>query len=100
MTTQIKVTDKMIAKAMAAYRASDGADDACIRAALEAALEQEHFSVGDQVTCVHGCVTGVILSIVGDEALISWSCRGKSTAKLSTLEHADEDAVAIPVSTN
>lgn len=89
MATQIKVTDKMITKAMAAYHASGGADVACIRAALEAALEQE-FAVGDQVTCVHGCVTGVILSIVGDEALISWSCRGKSTAKLSTLEHADE----------
>ncbi|MBB5047386.1 hypothetical protein HNR60_002141 [Rhodopseudomonas rhenobacensis] len=90
MTTKIKVTDEMLAKAMAAYRGSGGTDDACLRAALEAALSQETFSVGDQVTCVHGSVTGIILSIVGDEALISWSCRGKSTAKLATLDHADE----------
>lgn len=94
MTTQIKVTDKMVEKAMAAYRASGGAELAGIRAALEAALQEENFEVGDQVTCVHGSVSGVILSIVGDEALISWSCRGKSTAKLGTLEHADETAIA------
>lgn len=94
MTTQIKVTDKMVERAVAAYRASGGAQYACIRAALEAALQEEHFEVGDQVTCVHGSVPGVILSIVGDEAQISWSCRGKSTAKLSTLEHADQAALA------
>ena len=98
MTTQIKVTDKMIAKAVAAYRATVGADDACIRAALKAALEEENFEVGDQVTCEHGSVSGVILSIVGDEALISWSCRGKSTAKLSNLEHTGE--MAVPATTN
>jgi hypothetical protein len=90
MSSKIKVTDEMIAKALAAYRRSGAKDDDCIRAALEAALSQETFSVGDQVTCAHGCVTGIILSITDDEALISWSCRGKSTAKLATLDHADE----------
>jgi hypothetical protein len=89
MTNQIKVTDEMVAKATAAFRASGGDDNVCLRAALEAALAGETFSVGEEVTA-HGSVTGIILSIVGDEALISWSCRGKSTNKLSELDHIDE----------
>jgi hypothetical protein len=88
MTNKIKVTDEMVAKATAAFRAAGGGD-VCLRAALEAALADETFSVGDEVTA-HGCVTGIILSIVGDEALISWSCRGKSTSKLSDLDHIDQ----------
>jgi hypothetical protein len=79
----------MVAKATAAYRASGGSDNVCLRAALEAVLAEQTFSVGDEVTA-HGSVTGIILSIVGDEALISWSCRGKSTNKLSELDHIDE----------
>ena len=89
MTNKNKVTDEMVAKATAAFRAAGGGSDVCLRAALEAALAEETFSVGDEVTA-HGCVTGIILSINGDEALISWSCRGKSTNKLSELDHIDE----------
>jgi hypothetical protein len=89
MANKIKVTDEMVAKATAAFRANGGGDNVCLRAALEAALAEETFSVGEEVTA-HGCVTGIILSIVGDEALISWSCRGKSTNKLSELDHIDE----------
>ncbi|MGP9810299.1 preprotein translocase subunit YajC [Rhodopseudomonas sp. NSM] len=88
MTQKLKVTDDMVAKATAAFRAAGGHDDVCLRAALEAALANETFSVGDEVTA-HGSVTGIILSISGDEALISWSCRGKSTTKLSELDHID-----------
>jgi hypothetical protein len=89
MTTKIKVTDDMVAKAMAAYRASGAKDDLCMRSALEAVLADTTFSVGDEVTA-HGSVTGIILSIAGDEALISWSCRGRSTEKLDQLDHIDE----------
>lgn len=88
MTHKIKVTDDMVAKANAAFRAAGGNQDICLRAALEAALANETFSVGDEVTA-HGSVTGIILSITGDEALISWSCRGKSTTKLSELDHIE-----------
>jgi len=89
MTNKLRVTDEMVAKATAAFRASGGSEDVCFRAALEAALANETFSVGDEVTA-HGSVTGIILSITGDEALISWSCRGKSTSKLAELDHIDE----------
>jgi hypothetical protein len=90
MAHQLKVTDDMVAKATAAFRAAGGSEAVCLRAALEAALANETFSVGDEVTA-HGSVTGIILSIDGDEALISWSCRGKTTTKLSELEHIDHD---------
>ncbi|KIZ40099.1 MULTISPECIES: hypothetical protein [Rhodopseudomonas] len=89
MTNKLRVTDEMVAKATAAFRASGGGEDICFRAALEAALADETFSVGDEVTA-HGSVTGIILSITGDEALISWSCRGKSTTKLTELDHTDD----------
>jgi hypothetical protein len=86
MSHKLKVTDEMVAKATAAFRAAGGQDGVCLRSALEAALANETFSVGDEVTA-HGGVTGIILSISGDEALISWSCRGKTTRKLSELDH-------------
>jgi hypothetical protein len=88
MAYKLKVTDEMIAKASAAFHAAAGNEIVCLRAALEAALANETFSVGDEVIA-HGSVTGIILSIEGDEALISWSCRGKWTTKLSELEHID-----------
>lgn len=88
MTHRLKVTDEMVAKATSAFRAAGGDEVVCLRAALEAALANGTFSVGDEVIA-HGSVTGIILSINGDEALISWSCRGKWTTKLSDLEHID-----------
>lgn len=88
MTHKLKVTEDMVAKATAAFRAAGGSDAVSLRAALEAALENQTFSVGDEVTA-HGNVTGIILSINGDEALISWSCRGKTITKLSELDHIE-----------
>lgn len=88
MTHKLKVTDDMVAKATAAFHAAGGDEQVCLRAALEAVLANETFSVGDEVTA-HGSVTGIILSISGDEALISWSCRGRWTSKLSELEHIE-----------
>ncbi|PZA10178.1 preprotein translocase subunit YajC [Rhodopseudomonas palustris] len=88
MAHKLKVTDDMVAKAAAAFRAASGSEIYCLRAALEAALANQTFSVGDEVT-TQGGATGIILSINGDEAQISWSCRGKTTTKLSELEHIE-----------
>jgi 2-hydroxychromene-2-carboxylate isomerase len=90
MIEHYRLTEEMIAKAMAAYHAAGGGDEACVRAALEAAFaDEEHFAVGDEVECARGCVAGVILAISGDEAQISWACRGKSAEKLSNLVHME-----------
>jgi hypothetical protein len=67
--------------------ASMPAGEDCIRRAVEAAIAQDTFRVGEEVTCSHGCVTGVIIAIDGEDAQISWSLRGKSTAKLCDLDH-------------
>ncbi|QDL96560.1 preprotein translocase subunit YajC [Rhodopseudomonas palustris] len=90
MAHKLKVTEDMVAKAAAAFRAANGSELFCLRAALEAALANQTFSVGDEVT-TQGGATGIILSINGDEAQISWSCRGKTTTKLSQLEHIEHD---------
>jgi hypothetical protein len=90
MVERHKLTERTLAKALAAYRAAGGGDEACVRAALEAAFaNEEQFAAGDEVECAHGCIAGVILSISGDEAQISWACRGKSSEKLSNLVHME-----------
>ena len=91
MTEQYKLTEAMIAKALAAYHAAGGVDDGCARAALEAAFAQdESFKVGDEVECANGCMTGVILAINGEDAQISWSYRGKSVEHLCNLAHVED----------
>lgn len=91
MSDKIKLTEAMIAKALAAYHAAGGVEERCVRAALEAAFaEDAHFAVGDEVACEHGCLTGVILAIDGDVATISWLNRGKSAERLDHLVHMEE----------
>ncbi|MFO1151090.1 MAG: preprotein translocase subunit YajC [Alsobacter sp.] len=92
MSHVFKLTPAMVEKAIGAYRAAGGEHEETIRDALEAALELETFQVGDEVICGHGNVLGVVLSINCDEAVISWACRGKSTEKLSDLEHVEHVA--------
>jgi len=91
MSEQFKLTEAMIAKAMAAYHAAGGVEEGCVRAALDAAFAQEEsFAVGDEVECVQGCMTGVILAISGEDAQISWSYRGKSVEPLCNLAHVED----------
>jgi hypothetical protein len=97
MSGTIKLTESMIAKALAAYHAAGGVDETCVRAALEAALaDDSHFAVGDEVACEHGCLTGVILAIDGDVATISWLNRGKSSERLDHLVHMEEPGLHSP----
>jgi len=76
MSEQFKLTEAMIAKAMAAYHAAGGVEEGCV--------------VGDEVECVQGCMTGVILAISGEDAQISWSYRGKSVEPLCNLAHVED----------
>ena len=86
------ITDELVTRALEAYRAAGGGEREHLRAALEAALASDTFAVGEEVTCHHGGITGVILSINGDEAVIAWYSRGKSQMKLSELDHLGRTA--------
>jgi hypothetical protein len=94
MPQKYKLTTHMVEKALDAYRAAGGEHDECIRDALEAALEEEIFSVGDEVVCSHGNLLGIVLSVGPHEAVISWECRGKSIGNLRDLEHVDHSTMA------
>jgi hypothetical protein len=85
------VTHEMIVRALAAYRAAGGDSEACIRAALETALDHGSFGVGDEVICKCGGVTGVIVSITDDEAFVSWASRGKSIEPVANLVHIEHE---------
>lgn len=76
-----------IERLVASYLAAGGTDEHGIRATLETAYEEDSFVVGDEVVCAHGSVTGYIVAINGFDAVISWSCRGKSTEHLVDLSH-------------
>ena len=89
MPGHVEITDELVSRALAAYKAAGGGEREHLRAALEAALESDTFTVGEVVTCHHGGITGMILAINGDEAQIAWSSRGKSQIKLSELDHLD-----------
>jgi len=78
-----------IDRAVAAYRAAGGKDDTQARAALEVAMAEGNFTVGDEVTTQEGGISGVIVSIDDGEAVISWSTRGESVEPASALEHVE-----------
>jgi hypothetical protein len=62
-----------------------------VRAALDAAFaSHESFAVGDEVERLHGCMTGVILALDGEDAEISWPYRGKSVEHLRNLAHVKD----------
>ena len=91
MTDRITITHDLVARALAAYRHAGGDQEACIKAALEAALEHGSFGIGDEVTCTCGSIVGIIQSISGDDALISWACRGKSVVPVQDLQHVEHE---------
>jgi hypothetical protein len=78
MSETMKVKHQSIERSVAGYLAAGGTDEPGIRARLQAAHDDETFAVGDEVVCAQGSLTGVVVSISGGDALISWACRGKS----------------------
>ena len=84
-----KAKRESIERAVAAYLAAGGTDEAGIRSTLENWHEEESFAVGDEVICAHGSLTGYVVSINGHDAVIAWSCRGKSVEHLCDLTHTE-----------
>lgn len=88
MTEHMPETSILVSNIMASFReAGLPADESCIRRAVEHAIAQDTFRVGEEVTCHHGCITGYIVAIDGDVAQIAWSGRGRSTTPLTELDH-------------
>ncbi|AZL57858.1 preprotein translocase subunit YajC [Tabrizicola piscis] len=79
-----------IERSIAGYLAAGGVNEHSMRLTL-AAAHDEGFAVGDEVICAHGGPTGVIISIAGHDAVISWACRGKSTEHLTDLSHIEHE---------
>lgn len=95
MTEHIPNMATLVSNIMASFReAGLPADEDCIRRAVEHAIAQDTFRVGEEVTCHHGCVTGYIVAIEGEVAQIAWSGRAKSTTPLSELDHLVSGAQA------
>lgn len=88
MSDQAKATQDVVNRALAAYRKAGGQDEARMRTALHTALEGD-FAIGDEVICHHGSLVGVIIEIHNDQAVISWSTRGKSMEPVTNLEHVE-----------
>lgn len=87
----------LVSNIMASFRAAGlPADEACIRKAVEHAIVQDTFRVGEEVTCHNGCVTGYIVAIDGDLAQIAWYGRGRSTTPLTELDHLGGASASAP----
>lgn len=80
-----------IERSVAGYLAAGGKDEHGMRSRLAAAHDEGTFTVGDEVICAHGGPTGVIISVMGPDAVISWSTRGKSTEHIVDLTHVAHD---------
>jgi hypothetical protein len=87
--TKPKATREMVHRSLQKLPVDGHEHEDCIRNALDSGFDDEHFYVGDEVISGCGSIAGVILSITGDEALISWSCRGKSIEPVSGLVHVE-----------
>jgi hypothetical protein len=89
MPEVMKAKRESIERAVAAYLAAGGTDEAGIRATLEAWHEEERFEIGDEVICAHGSLAGYVVAIHGHDAVIAWSCRGKSAEHFCDLTHVE-----------
>lgn len=83
------VAPDAVERALRSYRDAGGKDDPNARAALEAALADQTFRIGDEVMRDEGGLVGVIIEIHGDEAVISWA-RGNSSEPVEELEHVPD----------
>jgi hypothetical protein len=78
---------KSIERAVAGYPAAGGTDEPGMRAALEAAHDEESLAVGDEVICARASLIGSVVSIEGADAIIARACRGKSIGHATGLTH-------------
>jgi hypothetical protein len=91
MKERIKASPDFVDRSLAAFKAEGGANIDCARTAFEGVLDDGHFSVGDEVACTCGSIAGVIIAMNGEEAVISWACRGKSVEPVSRLTHVPHE---------
>ena len=82
MIPKIPVPHDSIARSLEAFRQQEGADHV-----QDVPHDDGPFHVGDDVATTCGHVAGVNVALNGNEALISWSYRGKSTETLDHLVH-------------
>ena len=73
------------------FRAAGGTDEACARRAMQSVIDEGPFKVGDEVACTCGSLAGVIIEMHDGQALVSWSCRGKSVEPVSHLMHVPHE---------
>jgi hypothetical protein len=84
-----KATRDMVARSIEDHSTDCPNEAALVETVKEAGFIGEEFHVGDEVISSCGSVVGFILSIEGDQALISWLSRGKSVENVNTLTHCD-----------
>jgi hypothetical protein len=88
---KLKANRDMLHRSLAAFETDCPKETAMIEKARESGFHDEDFHVGDEVISACGSVAGVILSITGNEALVTWACRGKSVEPIENLAHIEHD---------
>ena len=84
-----KADREMVLRAIEDHSTDCPKEASLVETVKNAGFVGEEFHVGDEVMSACGSVVGVVLSISGEDALISWACRGKSVEHLVDLTHAD-----------
>jgi hypothetical protein len=85
--TPSKADRDMVLRAIESHSTDCPKEATLVETVKDVGFIGEEFHVGDEVTSTCGSVVGVVLSITGEDALISWSCRGKSVEHLVDLTH-------------
>lgn len=86
-----KVTRDMINRSLTELQTKGPEEHPLVSRVLESGFDDEHFYVGDDVITNCGSIAGVIVSITGNKALVSWACRGKTVEPLEHLVHVEHD---------
>ena len=88
-----KATREMVARSIDDHETECPTEAALVEKVKDAGFVGEEFHVGDEVVSTCGSVIGFVLSVEGEEALISWACRGKSLERIENLTHCDHTPV-------
>jgi hypothetical protein len=91
VSEKISVSNAMLERSLESFRAAGGTDEACARRAMQSVIGDGPFKVGDEVACTCGSLAGVIIEMHDGQALVSWSCRGKSVEPVSHLMHVPHE---------
>jgi hypothetical protein len=82
-----KACRDMVQRAIDTHETDCHHEAALVSKVKESGFHGEEFHVGDEVISKCGSVAGFVVSISGGDAMISWSCRGKSVEHLEDLTH-------------